>query len=98
MSKASPIGDVVKNVFGQIESQQTLSKEDIEGHWRSVAGEASLKHSKPVSLDKGELTVWVDSSAWMQELTMRKRQLLKGLKRILGQDRISEIHFKIGEF
>ncbi len=60
-------------------------------------GEAGFRHSRPASVKKNVLTVKVDSSVWMQELAMRKRQLLKGLKRDLGKDRISEIQFRIGE-
>jgi predicted nucleic acid-binding Zn ribbon protein len=44
------------------------------------------------------LTVCVDSSSWMQEMSMQKRRILKRLKSIFGKDRISELHFKIGEF
>ena len=54
--------------------------------------------SRPLELRKDVLTVRVDSSSWMQELAMQKRGLLKGLKREFGKDRITEIHFKLGEF
>lgn len=96
--KVAPIGDVIKDVFERLEKEKDLSRESIEGVWGAQVGEAGVQHSKPASLKKGILTVRVDSPAWMQELTMRKRAILKGLKRALGKDRISEIHFKIGEF
>jgi predicted nucleic acid-binding Zn ribbon protein len=40
----------------------------------------------------------VDNSVWLQELSMKKRNILKGLQRELGKDKISDIQFKIGEF
>jgi predicted nucleic acid-binding Zn ribbon protein len=92
------IGEIVKQVFTQIESEKTLSKEFIETCWKQSAGEAGFRHSQPTELKKGVLTVRVDSSAWMQELSMQKRQILKGLQRSLGKDRITGINFKIGEF
>jgi len=96
--KATPISEVLKSVFTELENRKLSSQEEIEGLWKSLVGEAGFKHSRPKSLKKNVLTVSVDSSTWMQELAMRKRQLLKGLKRDLGKDRISEIQFRIGEF
>ena len=96
--KVSPIGDVLKQVFLEIEKRQEISEDEISGLWKDLVGETGFKHSKPERLKKKALTVRVDSSAWLQELTLRKHPLLKGLKRALGKDRICEIHFKIGEF
>ena len=93
----TPIGDIVKSVFSQLENAQVLCKEDVEKEWKNIAGDGAARHSKPETLRKGVLTVRVDSSVWMQELTMKKRNLLKGLKRAFGKDKIAEIHFKIGE-
>ena len=95
---ASRISEVLKSVFANLEDKQKLSKEDIEAVWKNLVGEVGFKRSRPVTLRKQILTVFVDSSGWMQTLTMKKRNLLKGLKRALGKDRISEIRFKIGEF
>ena len=96
--RVSPIGDVLKQVFSEIEKRQDVSEDEISGVWKDLVGETGFKHSKPERLQKKVLTVRVDNSAWLQDLTLRKHPLLKGLKRTLGKDRISEIHFKIGEF
>lgn len=94
---AAPIGDVVRAVFGQIQEKKS-AREALDDAWKSVAGEAAYKHSRPSGIRKNVLKIRVDSSGWLQELTIRKRKLLKGLKRSLGRDRIHEIHFRIGEF
>jgi len=94
----TPIGDIVKSVFAQLEGVKVLCKDDVEKEWKDIAGGGAAKHSRPETLRKGVLTVRVDSSVWMQELAMKKRNLLKGLKRAFGKDKIAEIHFKIGEF
>ena len=96
--KISPIGDVIKDVFAGWEKERNFSKEEIEFCWKELVGQAGFQHSKPSTLRKKILTVRVDSSVWLQELVMKKRQILKGLKRALGKDRITEIHFRIGEF
>ena len=94
--KLTSVGDIVKSVFERLETGRTLTKEDVEARWKEIAGNAA-KHTHPASLRKTILTVLVDSSAWMQEMTHRKRILLKQLKTAFGKDKISGIHFRIGE-
>ena len=98
IKQPSPIGDVLKNVFANLESQTNPSRESIESVWEELVGRDGFRHSRPVAIRKKVLNILVDNSTWMQELAMRKRGILKGLKRRLGRDRISEINFKIGEF
>ena len=98
MSKPQPIKDVLKSVFEKIENGRTFTREDVEARWVKLVGDAGFKHSRPVVFKKTVLTVYVDTSVWMQELSMQKRKILKGLQRELGKDKISEIQFKIGEF
>lgn len=94
--KITPVKDIVKAVFERLERGRTLTKEDVEERWREVARDAA-RHTRPVALRKTTLTVFVDSSAWMHEMAMRKRSILKQLKRAFGKDKISGIHFRIGE-
>jgi len=94
----TPIASVIKTVFKQIETEKVLTREDVEAFWRESAGDGAAKHARPVALRQGVLTVQVDSSAWMQELAMKKRPILKALKRKFGQDKILNIHLKMGDF
>ena len=93
-----PIGEILKSVFSRLESEKKLSKEEIEGCWKGLVGARAFTHSRPTALRKKVLTIGVDSSAWMQEFVLKKRQLLKGLKKAFGKDKIAEIHFRIGEW
>lgn len=97
MTKIVPIKEIVKSVFRQIESGKTLVREDVENRWKELVGESGFKHSRPVTLRKNILTVTVDNPGWLQEMSMKKRMLLKRLKMTFGKDKISKIHFKIGE-
>jgi predicted nucleic acid-binding Zn ribbon protein len=97
-SKPSQIAEVLKDVFEKLSVERlALTREDVERCWKDLVGGGGLKHSKPAVLKRGVLTVFVDSSAWLQELSMKKRGLLKGLKRKFGKDKISEIQLKVGE-
>ena len=96
-NKITPISDIIKSVFTRLENEKTFSKEDIESRWKEMVGSSGATHSRPASLRKGMLTVFVDSSGWMQEMAMQKRKILKQLKRQFGKDKISGIQFRIGE-
>ena len=96
--KITPIGEIVKNVFRKMEDTKTLTREDVEGCWKEIVGETGATHSRPAVLRKSILTIWVDNSVWLQELTFKKRKSLKALQRVFGKDKISDIQFKIGEF
>ena len=93
----TPIGDIVKAVFARLENEKTFTKEDIEGQWKTLVGPAAAKHTRPAALRKGVLTVFVDTSGWLQQMTLQKRKTLKQLKRSFGKDRILGIQFRIGE-
>ena len=96
-NSVASIKDIVKSVFRELESGKTLVREEVENRWKELVGEAGFKHSRPVTLLKSILTVYVDSSGWLQEMSMKQRGLLKRLKMTFGKDKISKIHFKIGE-
>lgn len=40
----------------------------VRALWQQLVGEAAASHSEPVDLDRGILTVWVDSSLWATKL------------------------------
>ncbi len=95
--KAQRIDEVIKSVIEKLEKRPQLTSDAIEKIWKEVAGEKAFSHTKPTSLRKKRLTINVDGSSWLYALTLRKSELLTGLKKKLGKDKISEIQFRIGE-
>lgn len=96
-SPASPVGSVVKEIMLAIESAQVVSEEKLLEAWLDAVGEAGFKNSKPFSLNRGTLNVTVKNSAWSQELTLKKRRVIKKLQVVLGKDQIHDIRFKTGQ-
>ena len=89
--------DVVKEVFERIQKEKNLSREAIQCIWKDLVGEKGFIHSRPTAIRKKILTVKVDNSGWLEDLVFKRRGILKGLKKVLGRNKISEIRFKIGE-
>lgn len=95
--RVSPISEVVRSVIGSLEKKTKLTREDILGFWRQAVGERAAHHSSPVSLRRKVLTVRVDGSAWLYELSQKKREIFKSLRKNLGRGSIKEVKFKTGE-
>lgn len=97
VKKEKAIGDILKATLKKLVSPSRPSAEGVRILWEEAAGEAAAKHSRPVTMKRSELLVDVDGSAWLYELTMKKKQLLKGLEGKFGKKSIKNIRFRIGE-
>lgn len=95
--KPERIDGVVKSVIERLDKQSNPTSDDIAKIWKEIAGEKAFRHSRPNSLRKKRLVINVDASAWLYELTMKKGELLKMLKEKVGEDKIKELQFRIGE-
>ncbi len=94
---AARIDGIIKTVLKKIDSPSKKKGEAIEKIWGEIAGAGASGHSKPVSLRKKKLTVHVDDSGWLYELSLRKKELLHKLQSVLGDDVVTELRLRIGE-
>ena len=97
--KTERIDNVIKFVIEKLDktANPVSGSVNIENVWEETAGKKAFVHSKPASLRKKKLVINVDGSSWLYELTLRKEELLDGLKKRLGKDKIKELQFRIGE-
>lgn len=91
------IDSVIKSLIEKLDKSSGPTSDSIEKIWKEIAGRKASSHSKPTSLRKKRLIINVDGSSWLYELTLRKNELLAGLKKRLGKDKIEELQFRIGE-
>ncbi len=91
------INNILCNVIRRIEKQGPGKKEKILNAWQGIAGEPASCHSRPVSIKRKILTVEVDSSTWLYALSLKKKGLLTGINRELGQHEIEDIRFRMGD-
>lgn len=89
------IANILKRVVNSIDENETRAS--LLGAWEKTVREDIRRHASPVLSKKRELVVVVDSSAWLYEIeTKHKEQILKGLRKELGDNAPSEIRLKIG--
>ena len=65
--------------------------------WQKAVGPGIARHAQPAAIRGKRLTVVVDSSAWMQQLSLMKPEVLSRVNDRLGPDGIESITLKLGE-
>jgi predicted nucleic acid-binding Zn ribbon protein len=75
-------------------------RKGVEAHksfifWDKAVGKTIAKHSKPFSIKKGTLFVRVESSVWSNELSLLKKKIINKLNKMIGDESIKDIVFKI---
>lgn len=58
---------------------------------------AVVKHSEPISLRAGVLSVVVDEAAWLTELGFLRVEMIERINRILGRQAVREIRLRQGK-
>jgi predicted nucleic acid-binding Zn ribbon protein len=96
-SKQKSIDNIVKDVIQTLSGKGRLSAEEISGVWEDAAGSRAARHTKPVTIKKSVLTVNVDGSGWLYELTIKKKDLLKKMDGKLRGKSLTGLRFRIGE-
>lgn len=84
------IKDTICAVIKELKSRQPEEATKAFDLFRKNLKPKERRHTKCVSLRQGMLTVNVDSSAWLYELSQKKEDLLHKLG-------IKDIRFRIGE-
>ncbi len=92
MSKA--IKDLLPKVLQQA-SKQHEAISQVQSRWSTLVGRDLARHSKPVTIRRGILTVQADQPAVNFALTMKKPTLLKKLGELPGSQ-IRELVIRAG--
>ena len=96
MPDAVPIQDVVTRIMKTLGADADLWTQRLADAWTDVAGQDVARHSRPGLLENGVLTVYVDSSVWLSEISRYGRNaLLDNLRRRFSRARIREIRVRL---
>ena len=75
-----------------------LKEYRIYGIWEKAVGKGIARHARPTGMRGKKLTIMVDSSAWMQQLSMLKPEIMGKVNQYLREDAVESITLKLGEF
>ena len=90
------IADTLSGLMARRGYAQERSTTERDMAWQQAVGGSFAKHSRPANLRRGVLEITVSNSAVMQELTFRKKKLLKKLLEILPNLKIRDLRFRVG--
>ena len=91
------LGNILPKVIQGMQRDPRPSLEEVQEIWERLAGREAAQHSWPRRLSGKRLTVEVENSGWMYTLNLKKPSLLQGLMEQLGENRVEELAFRIGE-
>jgi len=90
------IGEILAELMAQRGFARAHSIEALERAWGEAAGELAAGYTRVSSLRRGRLEVTVANSMLVQELTYQKPGLLRALRQRLPDERIKDLHFRVG--
>ena len=90
------IGDVLSELMARRGYGRVQSAATYDAAWREAAGPLAAKYTRPGLLRRGTLEVVVAHSALVQELGFQKRMLLESLARLLPDEGIENLRFRVG--
>jgi len=91
------LGNVLKKYIHSKELGESLLKIEVLSQWDEICPTAIAKHARPTGLRGRKLTLAVNSSAWMNELSFFKKDLIDVLNERAGKEVITEIRFYLKE-
>jgi len=92
----SPMGRLLEGVLANMDLRSRLREHLAVMAWPQIAGEVIGSHTRAETVRDGVLIVATDTSAWAQELHMRRHDLLARVAEEVGAGLIREIHFRSG--
>ncbi|MEW6097097.1 MAG: DUF721 domain-containing protein [bacterium] len=85
----------VKDKDGEVSLARRLAEERALLLWQDVVGTNVSAHAKPLRIQDKIFFVKVDNSAWCNELSFFKRDIIKKINEGVGMRVINDVYFKL---
>jgi len=94
--RPQPIGDVLAELMARRGYARVNGASAVAEAWQTAAGALLAQHTRPGTVRRGVLDVLAANSTIMQELTFQKTHLLGELARLLPEQSITNLRFRVG--
>lgn len=97
ISNLSPVATVLQSLLqsGKSPLSEQFIRWRLWRNWEEVVGREIAKHSMPVGYVNGTLSIWVQSSARLQEMTFLVRPLRQKINDFVGKAWVNSIRFTL---
>jgi predicted nucleic acid-binding Zn ribbon protein len=85
-------GAVLERIMKQRGWQKPAAEATVFGAWEKVVGADIAKHSRPIKLEGGVLTVEAESTAWATQLRLLAAKLLKSIAAEVGHNVVARLN------
>jgi predicted nucleic acid-binding Zn ribbon protein len=90
------MGDLLAELLARRGYAREQAARHYDAAWRQAAGELLARHTRVGTVRRGTLEVTVANSVLLQELTFQKHSILEQLARLLPEERIDKLRFRVG--
>jgi predicted nucleic acid-binding Zn ribbon protein len=63
-------------------------------HWEKLMGPAIARRTKEIKLDKGTLTIFIESASLRQELSFAKEKIVSKINAEMGMDLVKRVELR----
>ncbi|WP_226080624.1 DUF721 domain-containing protein [Mycetocola spongiae] len=71
------LGDVMEALTISLGWDSNLSQAELMENWTALAGEETARHSTPIAIENGTLSVQCESTAWATQLRLMRMEIMK---------------------
>jgi len=96
MKRPLQVSALLESVFAGKPAQKRIREAKAWQFWEEAVGEHIASKASPVAFRDGTLTVRVSGSAWMQQLSLMKRDIISQLNAAIGFQLVNELFFRQG--
>lgn len=89
------IGRTLQKIMRQVDPQPDQSVGQLQQLWVGIVGAEAADNSRPASIQKGVLTVFVTNSVWIQQLRFQTKPILSAINAEQINCLITSIRFKV---
>ncbi|MBI5198170.1 MAG: DUF721 domain-containing protein [Nitrospirae bacterium] len=95
-SKLTPVSGILARVIRQYGLEGKFREHQLLQEWSGIVGETIARHTRPEEIRFKKLHLVVDSSAWMQQLTFFKKEIIDKVNAAFKSEMVREIRMKVG--
>lgn len=91
-----PIGRTLQKIMRQVDPKPDQTIGQLQQLWAGIVGTEAANNSRPVSIKKGALLVFVTNSVWIQQLRFQTKPIMTAINAEPIDCLITSIRFKVG--
>jgi len=96
-SKLEAVGTVLSRLLESRGMGGSAHMARLAAGWEDAVGKGVASHARPDMLKGGTLTVIVDNSSWMNQLSLLRTTIIEQINTAIGKPLVDDLRFRLGE-